>query len=104
MKCRAMSVCFGGYALLLAISLSSQIDLFGCSVRAAARGATRGAARRSMAEGGCDGSLMAGISRVARRTNDDGALIACIIQAEAPKLSPIERHQQEQEQELGQPP
>ena len=55
-----------------------------------------------MAADGCDGSLMAGISRGATRASDDGTLMTCTIQAAVPKLSLGEPQPEELEQELGQ--
>ena len=47
---------------------------------------------------GCDGSLMAGISRGAERANDDGALIGRPIHPAIPKLSLWRPQDEAQEQ------
>ena len=60
-------------------------------------------ADRGMAADGCNGSLMAGISRGAKRASDDGTLMHAPIHPAIPKLSLWGPQAQAPEQELGQP-
>ena len=60
-------------------------------------------ADRGMAADGCNGSLMASISRGAKRASDDGTLMHAPIHPAIPKLSLWGPQAQAPEQELGQP-